>query len=179
LWGITARFPASQLPDLDLFRKDSRNGSLGVALAYDSRDNIFTPNRGVSASIEGKRYDRLFLGDYEYWEATLSGAAYLDLGSHGVLGLRGKGSGLGDGAPFWSLASVKMRGGPQDGTWARQRLKERWICAGTSTGDGAWWVSEDWAGRATPCEGKGSPEGWGPVVLASGTCWLGHSACVR
>jgi len=112
LAGLAVSFDLPSLPDIGPFRKESRNGSVGGLLAYDSRDNIFTPNRGVSASVEGKRYDDAFLGDYDYWEGVFSAMAFRGLGSRVVAGVRGKVASVGDGAPFWGLPGVEMRGIP-------------------------------------------------------------------
>ena len=112
LVGLTATFEADRLPGLGPFRMDSRNGSLGAVLAYDSRDNIFSPNRGISASLEGKRYAEALLGDYDYWAGTVSATGFAGLGSSLVLGMKGKASNVGEEAPFWALAGVEMRGVP-------------------------------------------------------------------
>jgi hypothetical protein len=71
LAGLTATLDLPQLPELGPFGKSSRNGSVGGVLAYDSRDNIFTPNRGISLSLEAKRYDDAFLGTTTTGRAAL------------------------------------------------------------------------------------------------------------
>lgn len=77
-WGLaelTAGFRTQERPDLHNFQRDSRNGSLGAVLTCHSRDNLFSPSRGISASLEGKRWDDAFLGDFDYWEGSFSGAS--------------------------------------------------------------------------------------------------------
>jgi hypothetical protein len=92
--------------------RESRNGALGGLLAYDSRDNVFTPNRGVNAKMEVKRFDQALLGDYDYWEGTLIGIGFVPLGSRWVLGTKGQAAAVGDNAPFWALPGVLIRGIP-------------------------------------------------------------------
>lgn len=55
-----------------------------------SRDNIFTANRGLRGTLEARRYDDAFLGDYGYWEGSASVVAFAPVGP-GALGFRGKG----------------------------------------------------------------------------------------
>lgn len=112
LSGLTVSFDVPELPEVGPVQKESRNGSVGAVLAYDSRDNIFTPSRGIGASLEAKRYDDAILGDYAYWQATASTTGFVGLGSSVVLGARVKAVTVGDGAPFWGLAAVQMRGVP-------------------------------------------------------------------
>jgi hypothetical protein len=112
LVGLTTRFDADRLPTIGPVQRESRNGSLGAVLAYDSRDNIFTPNRGVSGTLEGKRHDDLFLGDYEYWQGDLDATSHHPVASSLVLAFRVRGSAVSDGAPFWGLPGVLMRGVP-------------------------------------------------------------------
>jgi len=156
LAGLTVTFDVPELPEVGPIRKESRNGSLGGVLAYDSRDNIFTPNRGVSASLEGKRYDDTFLGDYGYWQGTVSAAGYLGLGSRIVLGGRAEAARVGDGAPFWGLAAIQMRGIPaqrylgssqaQAEAEIRWDLDRRWSLVGFG---GAGWTRNSVASETT------------------------------
>jgi hypothetical protein len=115
---MTVRFESLELPQLGSFGADllngasSRNGGVGGVIAYDSRDNIFSPNRGYSLSLEGRRYDKAFLGDHDYWHGTLSAAGWGRLAGNFTLGVRGLAGSVGDGAPFWGLPTVQMRGIP-------------------------------------------------------------------
>ena len=164
LAGMTATLP-EQPGNLEEVQEESRNGALGLTVSYDGRDNFFTPNRGVSASLDGRRYDDALLGDYDYWEGALSVSGFVPLPSVGVLGLRGKGTVTGDGAPFWGLPSVGMRGVPARqyvGSWVFQAeaelrwdLNRRWSLVGFG---GAGWTDSEAAGedRARTVGGGGA-----------------------
>jgi hypothetical protein len=107
---------ADPIDDLEIPEQEARNGALGVTVGFDTRDNIFTPNRGFDGSVEIRRYDDVFFGDFEYWEGTAQLKAFFEVGP-GSLGFRGKGMRSGEGVPFWALPAVGMRGVP-----ARQYL---------------------------------------------------------
>lgn len=51
-------------------------------------------------------------GDHDYWQGTLSAAGWGRLGGNLTLGVRGLAGSVGDGAPFWSLPTVHLRGVP-------------------------------------------------------------------
>lgn len=144
--SMSVRFESLELPQLGSFAADllngasSRNGGVGAVLAYDSRDNIFSPNRGYSVSLAGRRYDDAFLGDHDYWQGTLSAAGWGRLAGNLTLGVRGLAGSVGDGAPFWGLPTVQMRGVParqysgssevQGEGEARMDLDSRWSLVG-------------------------------------------------
>ncbi len=149
LSGLTAEFYGAEGgPELPPTRRDSKNGALGALVAYDSRDNVFTPNRGVSAKLEGKRFDDAFLGDYDYWEGTLTGTGFAALGSRWVLGTKAQAAAVGDGAPFWALPGILMRGIPaqryvgQRATQLEAELRWDWTDRWSLVGFGGWGWTE-------------------------------------
>ena len=52
---MTTVFTIDRLPDLDPIELDSSLGSLGLAVRYDSRNNTFTPDRGIFGDVEVRR----------------------------------------------------------------------------------------------------------------------------
>lgn len=90
----------------------SRNAGLSAVVSWDSRDNIFTPNRGIEAEALATRFDEAFGGDFEYWKYDLTGYGWMPLGSRLVLGARADGSFIEGGAPFYGLPYVLLRGVP-------------------------------------------------------------------
>ncbi len=166
LVGLTTTFKVTDEPETQPTQRDSRNGALGALLIYDDRDNTFSPNRGTEVRLESKRHDTVFLGDYDYWDSRLTATGYLPLGRRFVLGLRGVGAVVGDGAPFWGLAGVSMRGVPaqrylgevlaQAETEIRWDVNGRWSVVGFG---GAGWtentVQDEVASHAVGAAGAG------------------------
>jgi len=83
-----------------------------LTLTYDSRDNIFTPTRGVWAETS-YMLSRKALGatdDFERFQQILIG--WLPLGHSLTLGARGDYLAAGDTTPFFLLPYVMLRGVP-------------------------------------------------------------------
>ena len=98
--------------DLEPWEIDNRVGGLGALASYDSRDNIFTPGKGIQAGIAYIYYDEVFGGDRTYQRLN----AYA-LGFHPVtgslnFGLRLDGRFSFDRAPFYTLPYIDLRGIP-------------------------------------------------------------------
>jgi len=134
---MEASFSADALPGLDPSPRESKLGSAGLTLVYDSRNNTFTPDRGLVVSAEGRRYDTWLGGDREYWSGSARLLAYLDPIRSVVLGLRTEVAGVGEGVPFWARPSVSLRG-VASGRYAGDR-------AGTLEGEVRWDVSRRWS----------------------------------
>ena len=83
---------------------------LGLAVRYDSRNNTFTPDRGIFGDVEVRRRAEWLGSDYEYWAGTGKIFVYVDPADALVLGLRVEGSAAGEAAPFWAKPSVGLRG---------------------------------------------------------------------
>jgi hypothetical protein len=91
---------------------NSTMAALGAIIELDSRDNIFTPNKGIKAHFDANRSDNIFGSDYEYWRLNYYGYMYAKLGRHIVGGWRLDGQqAIGD-APFYLLPYIDMRGIP-------------------------------------------------------------------
>jgi len=91
----------------------SRQGGLGPLLEYDSRDNILSPNRGISAQAIGQIFDPAFGGEDHYFMVRSYAKLYRDvLNKKLLLGLRLDGQFSGGRVPFYALPFIDMRGIP-------------------------------------------------------------------
>jgi hypothetical protein len=94
-------------------RLQSREGGLGPLLEYDSRDNILSPNRGISAQALGQIFDPAFGGEDHYFRVRSYAKLYRDvLNKKLLLGLRLDGQFSGGDVPFYALPFIDMRGIP-------------------------------------------------------------------
>jgi hypothetical protein len=87
---------------------------LGVKAAYDSRDNIFTPNTGISAGISTMFYtvDNAIRGNKDYQMTDASSKIYWQLFPDIVLGWRLHGGFSSGDVPFYALPFIDLRGIP-------------------------------------------------------------------
>jgi hypothetical protein len=87
---------------------------LGVKAAYDSRDNIFTPNTGISADISALFYtvDTELTGSKDYRMIDASSKIYWQLINDIVLGWRLHGGFSSGDVPFYALPFIDLRGIP-------------------------------------------------------------------
>ena len=125
-------------PDgLQELTRDSRTGGLGVVLFYNSIDNEFTPNSGVQATIETKRYAEYFGGDYDYWKVRAEATGFLQAGDSFVFGIHGEGQTSSTNAPFWDQPFISLRGIPA----------MRYVGPAAFTGEGEirWDVTSRWS----------------------------------
>ncbi|MBN9299481.1 MAG: hypothetical protein J0I41_20945 [Filimonas sp.] len=108
-----------KLPDWVTDKEVSSNVSeLGAVIEYDSRDNIFTPDKGlkahahfnVSNSIFGSDYNYERLNSFMYWYQPL--AENKATGKNWISGLRFDYQNVFGNAPFYLLPFIDMRGIP-------------------------------------------------------------------
>ncbi len=94
-------------------RLQNRQGGLGPLLEYDSRDNILSPNRGISALALGQIFDPAFGGEEHFFRVRSYAKLYQDiLNKKLLLGLRLDGQFTGGTVPFYALPFIDMRGIP-------------------------------------------------------------------
>ena len=79
---------------------------------FDSRNNSFTPDRGLYLKTQLSRQDDLFGGEADYWSGYAYGLFFTQPAPSWVLGLRLEGRFAQEASPFWDLPSVGMRGIP-------------------------------------------------------------------
>jgi hypothetical protein len=110
---------------------NSKIGGLIPYLEYDSRDNIFTPNRGIHARASLGFFDEIFGGDYDYRELKAKAIGYWPVLPNVVAGLRVDGQFVTGDAPFYALPFVQLRGIPamryQGTDVLALETEERWM----------------------------------------------------
>lgn len=142
---------------------DQRIGMMTLVIDYDSRDNIFTPNRGSYMETELAAVREGLGANVEYNYFGVRGYHYRPLGNSFVLGLRGDLRGTGDGAPFFALPYVSLRGVPaaryQDSRTAvaeaelRWNLDDRWSMVGFAGSGKAFGKRSGWQDAETVTAG--------------------------
>jgi len=121
---------SSIIPIIPPKQVDSKDGSLGPVLQYDTRDNIFTPTHGSRVDISAMFHDSTFGGDFTYQRYDVGGFTWLPVHKKVTLGLRLEGS-LSDGdTPFYAVPFIKLRGIPalryQDDVAVMGEVEARW-----------------------------------------------------
>ena len=110
---VQSRFDReTNIPGVQEREFTSNNGGLGFILGYDSRDNIFTPNRGIHIKVRTTFYDSAFGGDFSYQKIEGFAIGYLNLLPKVVLGLRLDGRFSFGEVPFYALPFIDLRGVP-------------------------------------------------------------------
>jgi hypothetical protein len=105
-------FPYSLPIEIPALEFDSRSASVSLLLDYDSRDTLFTPNKGMSARIKASFYREAFGSDQEFEKYNAFLKYFFPLTDSLVLGLRGEYDTLDGRAPFYQYPFISMRGIP-------------------------------------------------------------------
>ena len=100
------------IPDVPSEQLESNDAGFGLVANHDSRDNMFTPNRGYNVSLMAMRYDNAFGGDYDYNYIKLAGLSWWQLFPKTVLGIRADGRFADGDIPFYALPFIQLRGIP-------------------------------------------------------------------
>jgi hypothetical protein len=99
-------------PGVNLPSLNSHVGGLKPVIVYDTRDNVFTPTRGIYADITGGLYDQALGGDSDFQTIEPVFIYYHPLAPKWTLGINtSAGFSFGD-APFYSRPSITLRGAP-------------------------------------------------------------------
>jgi hypothetical protein len=150
-WSVGLRYIYSQVePSLDgdplipglLDNVDMKISAPAAVLEYDSRDNLFTPTRGVYAETVylASRDELGATEEFERAQQVIMG--WLALGDKVTLGLRGDYQWSSDGTPFFLRPYIKLRGveamryqGDEMASAeveARWRVRGRWSLVGAA-----------------------------------------------
>jgi hypothetical protein len=89
-----------------------RSSGLGVVLEHDTRDNIFTPNRGLLAAAEANFYAQAIGSDNDFQAYRAHVFDYLELHKGSALGLRADARLARGDVPFYMMPFVDLRGIP-------------------------------------------------------------------
>jgi hypothetical protein len=109
--NVTFDLPFDQLPE-DLASFSATLSGLGGLYTWDSRDNTFTPNRGMYANSSWTYYDELIGSDYDYTRIDSYWLGFSDFLNNTVLGMRVDYRVALNDPPFYSLPFVVLRGVP-------------------------------------------------------------------
>ncbi|GAB3770260.1 BamA/TamA family outer membrane protein [Ramlibacter monticola] len=136
---------SGRLGDLD---RSKRASGLGLSLEADTRDNIFTPSRGWTGSIDLTWYDPKWGSDTNFQTYRAHVFGYLPVGRSLVLAGRADARSADGRVPFYMLPFVDLRGVPavrlQDRhtavleAEARWNVDARWALVGFFGGGRAW-----------------------------------------
>jgi hypothetical protein len=91
---------------------ESELAGVSGLVEYDTRDTVFTPNEGFRVSLDLGWYDEVLGGDFDYGSAKTNFRYYWPIGDPWVLGFRVDFDATGQGAPFYALPFVWLRGVP-------------------------------------------------------------------
>lgn len=90
--------------------KKFSTAALAAVAEYDSRDSIFTPDRGLYAKLVAARYDEVVGSDYEFWNYRGKLFYFHSLSDSLTLGLRSEAQSVDGSAPYFMYPSVDIRG---------------------------------------------------------------------
>jgi len=110
---VDASFDLGQIiPGLPTIGKTSRQSGLGIFLAYDSRDTIFTPNSGIEAEVSATVNDEAIGSDFDYNRYDASLHKWWNPDPKWVPGLRLDLEYVDGDLPFYSVPFIDLRGIP-------------------------------------------------------------------
>jgi len=98
------------IPGLPAIGFDSRSAGIQFSLSYDSRDNVFTPNRGLDTELKAEINGHVWGGDDDFKRYSAYLKYYRPFAGNWVAGLRLDGKTLEGDAPFYEYPFVDMRG---------------------------------------------------------------------
>lgn len=153
LASINVTFDGDLVPDeIAPDELETRVGGLVPALVFDSRDNFFTPTRGILSELDVAAFSELLGGTTDFQTVTALGLFYLPAGHSVFLGLMGQASfSFGD-VPFYMRPYISLRGAPMmrymGENAASAELEARWqfwrrVSAVGFVGTGIAWVKTD------------------------------------
>jgi outer membrane protein assembly factor BamA len=91
---------------------DSRVSMPGAIVDYDSRDNIFTPDKGYYAFASLMWSNSIFASDYNYENLNVYGLAYYSLRKNLIAGFRLEMQQVFGATPFYLKPYINLRGIP-------------------------------------------------------------------
>jgi len=103
-----------QLPILPIppIRLKQRASGIGAFVAYDSRDNHFTPTKGIHTTLGGKWFGEAIGSDADFLKMRWKFRTWIPLGERVTLGVRFDSEAVTDETPLYQMAWVQMRGVP-------------------------------------------------------------------
>ncbi|WP_168796599.1 BamA/TamA family outer membrane protein [Cognatitamlana onchidii] len=100
------------IPEFETFERDTNLAGMNASFLWDSRDNSFTPTKGIMSGLEIGRFATYFGGDTNFWSISSRTYAYVPIASKLFSGYRlNVASKTGD-VPFYALPDISLRGIP-------------------------------------------------------------------
>ena len=99
-------------PALEPFRTSARSSGIGALFHYDTRNNHFTPGKGIDALLGVRAYAEAIGSSNDYVRARGRFRTWLPLGDSAVIGLRLDGDAASEDTPLFDLPFVRLRGVP-------------------------------------------------------------------
>lgn len=107
------KLPTEKLPSFAKSKDiNSTVSQLGGAIQFDSRDNIFTPDKGIRIQSDFFWSDRAIGSDYHAWRLNLSAIGYHPITDKLIMGLRLEGEQAFGNPPFYLRPGINLRGIP-------------------------------------------------------------------
>lgn len=148
--GADYTFANSDIDIDSLLQEQVNHGAVGIIGQYDTRDNIFTPNKGTKTELKYQRYDQAFGGEKDYDKAHAKSFFWVPVQPGWVLGLRLDAQFSGGDIPIYMRPFVDLRGIPAmryqgahtlvAETELRWDFTKRWSAVGFI---GSGWVAAD------------------------------------
>ena len=142
------------------------NSGIGPSLEHDSRDNIFTPNRGWQGSLDALFYSPEIGGDEKFQTYRAHAFLFASFAKEFVLGTRLDARAARGDVPFYQLPFVDIRGIPkfryQDNNVGvaeaelRWNATRRWALVGFLGGGRAWGTERFSEANAVVAYGAGA-----------------------
>ncbi len=121
-------------PGLPSFDRQTKIGALMPSIAYDTRDNIFTPTKGWFAEASASLASDTIGSDHNFQKLSGIAIYYAPLAEKLSLGVRGDVEAAYGDTPFYLLPSVTLRGVPAlsviGDDMAQLEAELRWQCWG-------------------------------------------------
>ncbi len=133
--------PILDYPELEEIQRKTNLGGINFVALWDSRNNSFTPYKGVHSALEIGGFSKYLGGDNDYWNFISRNYAYLPVISKRLFsGYRLNLESKWDDVPFYELPYIKLRGIPMmryqnhniavvETEW-RYRFFRRWSAVG-------------------------------------------------
>ena len=129
----TSTFLDEEAP-IDPLELDTKTGALGPVLAFDRRDNTFTPNQGMYTKLSYGFYHEYFGSDFQFHRLDTYWTGFTRAADEFVLGLRADLRLSTSEAPFYAKPYVILRGIPamryQNDRVLVLETEERWDLTG-------------------------------------------------
>jgi outer membrane protein assembly factor BamA len=146
--SMEVSFDIPNAPNVPEYSNKTNIAELTPSIAYDTRDNIFTPLKGTYLEASGGFSNKAFGGDTEFQRVQFLAMQFVPLPAEIFLGLRGQVSAAYGDPPFYVKPFIYMRGVPamryQGDKVAQMEAELRWqfwnriSLVGFAGGGGAW-----------------------------------------